>query len=394
MPQPTSGASLKQRNPVSRNHPASVIPSWVASIALAAVACHSITQAQSIEVIGLLPGGTANQVMSVSGDGNTIVGFQWGTQPDRGFIYRPGGSLTDIGTAPGANATWPGAVSLDGSTVVGYSWEKLTFHGFKYSNGSMELLPGLDAENSRSFASGVSHDGRYIAGGAVVGGEGRAVRWTPTGPENLGVLPDHYESMGMAISANGKVVGGAQFGSGPDTAFLWREGVGSEALPRFTPDDYASVNSLNASGSIAVGFSGNQAAVWRNGTVRSLEGLPGGTFSVAYTISPDSRVIGGTAYDANFNSSAVIWNDVLGMVDLGDYLQSLGVDVSDWEMYGVAGFSTDGSTLAGYGAYQGENRSFVVRGLSFPAAVPEGSPTACAAVLMALGAIVRHVRRR
>jgi probable HAF family extracellular repeat protein len=95
-------------------------------------------------------------------------------------------------------------------------------------------------------------------------------------------------------------------------------------------------------------------------------------FSYANAISGDGAVIAG-ARSLVGGDHAFAWSAALGMVDLNTYLPSVGVDLTGWTLTAVRGISFDGSSMVGYGTFNGADRAFLVRGLSL------ACPALCAA---------------
>ncbi len=118
---------------------------------------------------------------------------------------------------------------------------------------------GLGAEGiATSGATAVSGDGSTPAGWAVVtGGKREAVRWRNGVMEPL-ALPDAAadgEAVAMALSFDGRVVGGHAAASSPivATAIVWREGEAPHPLPWPEGTRAGQLFGLSKDGTIAIG---------------------------------------------------------------------------------------------------------------------------------------------
>jgi probable HAF family extracellular repeat protein len=183
-----------------------------------------------LENLGVLPGDSKSFANAVSGDGSVVVGRSeryggnYGTTLISQSAFRwtaaGGMQLLDIGLV---EAT---AVSRDGSTVTisrGKIWREAT--GVQY----LPALPGTSPYEQS--ARGVNADGSIIVGnGANAAGQSRAIRWTPSGPEELPTLPGANAASAYAVSDDGNVIGGSTRVLSNNHAFVWTPGGGSLLL--------------------------------------------------------------------------------------------------------------------------------------------------------------------
>jgi probable HAF family extracellular repeat protein len=183
-----------------------------------------------LENLGVLPGDSKSFANAVSGDGSVVVGRSeryggnYGTTLISQSAFRwtaaGGMQLLDIGLV---EAT---AVSRDGSTVTisrGKIWREAT--GVQY----LPALPGTSPYEQS--ARGVNADGSIIVGnGANAAGQSRAIRWTPSGPEELPTLPGANAASAYAVSDDGNVIGGSTRILSNNHAFVWTPGGGSVLL--------------------------------------------------------------------------------------------------------------------------------------------------------------------
>src|SRR5690606_27621919 len=176
----------------------------------------------------------------------------------------------------------------------------------------------------------------------------------------------------LAISRDGTTIVGASqsFGSGgPTEAFSWTESGGFTALPRLpgaSSTAWSQANAVNVDGSVIVGQADNaqgltRAVRWTALGIEDLGTLPGSPSSIAYALSDDGMVVGGTAPIAIAQNAAMVWTPSTGMVALSDYLASFGITVpSEWRLTEVYAISGDGLTFAGRArSLSGETQGFV-----------------------------------
>jgi hypothetical protein len=84
----------------------------------------------------------------------------------------------------------------------------------------------------------------------------------------------------------------------------------------------------------------------------------------AHAASGDAaRIVGSTVSIGGSDHRASMWTTALGAVDLRDYLERLGADVTGWELTLATVMSADGTVVAGRGLYNGEDSAFIVTGL-------------------------------
>lgn len=139
----------------------------------------------------LLEGG--NQVLGVSADGGTIVGFIGSGNDKEGVAWGPDGVRQ---TLPGGRE--PRAVNADGSVVVGYGPGAVRW----ISRGAAEPISSGGFAANVGAANAVSNSGSVIVGVANDGDQYEGFRWntgTMTG------MPDFREI--TAVSGDGSVLG-------------------------------------------------------------------------------------------------------------------------------------------------------------------------------------------
>lgn len=360
-----------------------------AALACAAALASSLTaaHAQSITNLGVLqPNHQFSMGTAVSANGNVVAGassVEFFSQT-RSFTWTQGGGAQDIGAAPEALNTFAQAISADGSAVAGAFYSATRDHAFRWtSSGGVQDLGALPDAPRGSNATGISADGNTVAGSSTSPDGDRAFLWTESsGMQSLGTLPGGTFSWGFALSATGNVVTGVADTPGAEHAFIWSPANGMQTLPSVGTEP-AGGYCINADGSVIAGYSGLFASRWVDGSPESLGTVPGGSFSVAYSVSGNGQFIGGVSDNADGDALAFLWSSSLGMVDLNTYLPSLGVDLSNWTLTTTTGISFDGRVLTGTGTFDGEERGWVVT-----------IPSPGAASLLALGGLLASRRRR
>lgn len=316
----------------------------------------SAALAQTFTNLGVLDASHQfSQAVAVSGNGQHVAGNSGVGLFDqmRGFRWSQGFGMTDMGTAPDSDFYFALGISNDGNTITGgYQPGTGASAAFRWTSGSgFQLLAGLSDGDSASGA-GISADAQFIAGTSF-GSNSRAVRWDSAGtPQDLGVLPGKLNSSANAISGDGTtVVGECDF----TTPFVWTQAGGMQPLQTV---EGATAFAVNFDGSVAAGYEGLNAARWNNGVLQVLPNLPGTDFASAYAVSGNGLLVGGSASDAEFNFSAVIWSDVLGAVNLNTYLPMFGIDLTGWNLEVCSAISLDGNTLVGQGTFNGETHAW------------------------------------
>ncbi len=359
---------------------ANSIPARVIAVTAAAALTSSVAFGQTFTNLGVLdPNHQFSQAVAVSGNGQHVAGNSGVGLFDqmRGFRWTQGSGLTDMGTAPDGDFYFAVGISNDGNAITGGYQSGPVGSAFRWTSASgFEILPDLAGGGGASGA-GISADGQFIAGTSF-GSTSRAVRWDSAGtPQDLGVLPGTLNSVANAISGDGAtVVGECDF----TTPFVWTQTSGMQPLQTV---EGATAFAVSFDGSVAAGYEGLNAARWNNGVLQVLPNLPGTDFASAYAVSGNGLLIGGSASDADFNFSAVIWSDALGAVNLNTYLPTLGIDLTGWTLESCTAISFDGNTLVGQGTFNGETRGW-------HATIP--SPGAAA--VLGLGGLLAARRRR
>lgn len=362
---------------------------------------HAQTAAR-FEPLGLAPTGVSSvqsEAIDVSADGSIVIGQYW--EPDgpffrrRGFRWQAGSGMQDLGALnPNAIEVAPLAVSADGSKIVG--WARGT-SGFQRpflwtaAGGMRELVevPGSDA-----VASGISDDGRTIAG-YFLSGTYQAFLWRDGSVTPLGFLGAEPDSFARAVCGPGHaLVGSTQSAGG--RAFRWSATTGMQDLGALRPDAPSYALDCSGDGAVVVGVSGDDKGLppvrWDQTGVRSL-GTLGGNSGEAHGISTDGSIVVGAAGLPFVNGisefAAFTWTTATRkMEQLSRVLQASGVSTpfchdpstcpaGTWYLQLALAVSADGRVIVGTGVNPQDQfeayRAVMSGGAGSPA------PTSCAA---------------
>jgi len=319
--------------------------------------------------------GVYSEPRAISDNGAFVAGYAGA--PTRAFRWSLGQGFESIGLLPSPPKALLGfgyGISGDGKFVVGRSGTSSVFRAFRWSeSGGLQDLGTLEF-NGSARAEGTNSDGSVVVGSASTPGGDRAFRWTSsTAMQSLGTLAGDTFSFGNAVNADGSVVAGWSGTSFTDRqAFRWTADGGMIGLGTLPGGSSSAATGISNDGNRIVGNSrvgGNERAFrWVFGFgMWDIGVLPGATSSEARAISGDGNAVGGTS-----GNRAFIWTVDDGLRDLNEYLPTLGIDLTGWDLTITTAISDDGSVVTGWGQFEGQQRGWLVTGL--PVAVGP-SPT-------------------
>lgn len=324
--------------------------------------------AQTIVTINPLPGDDEALVLDISANGTAVVANSNSASGTRTFRWSASRGYEETGALPNTDWAWASAISGNGQVVLrtDANWDPWFTRATRWSrSGGLEDIGTFPNTPYGVMASAISFTGNTVVGGYYLDDNNyHPFRWTPAGLQDIGTLPGGNFGAAYAVSANGDVIYGGSNSADDiyEVPFRWTASTGARALPVVSPGDYANITDASQDGAVAVGYSGSSMALWRDGVARDLGTLPGSDAAIAYTVSGDGRVVGGSCLTYEpWTVSACVWSERLGLVDLRAHLASLGVDVTGWAFGSVMGLSADGATLTGRGVLNGAVRSWVVR---------------------------------
>jgi probable HAF family extracellular repeat protein len=249
----------------------------------------------------------------------------------------------------------PLALSGDGQVVAGELVEGRPFW-WSESEG-ISVLPSIDAGRGGRVAAIDLSGSRFVGWAGASDGFPHAAFWQAgLEPIDLGSLGSY--SLAHATNVSGTVVVGEVQTPSGTRPFKWTHAAGMQLLPVSSSQSGLGggiARAVSADGAIvagedstpAPGFS--RAVIWRTGTPPEDLGTLGES-SFVTGMSYDGTVVVGWSRTLDGREPAFLWTQALGMVELGPYLTSLGVDLFGWQLGMATGISGDGSTIIGLGA--------------------------------------------
>lgn len=299
---------------------------------------------------------------------------------DLGFVHSPG---------YGANhATSMGDISSNGEIIVGTS---ITYYGdgvwlqhpqaFVWT-ASSGIQPLGSTTLTESWAKAVSADGRVVAGDIFPNPSSQhAAAWI----DGVETLRLSQGTSAWAVSSNGAWIGGIDATTAETDAFIWSQATGLERIGSLGPAPDI-VKAVSNDGTIAVGIGGDRTPFrWIRGVgMQSLGRLSPEAEGYATAMTLDGSVVVGSFG----TEGAFIWTEEDGLRDLEDFLENeFSLDLTGWSLQAATDVSADGSTIVGYGLYQGSYRGFI-------ATIPEPSSAILLMSGFAMLLRVRSGRRR
>lgn len=292
-------------------------------------------------------GGGFSTAQSVSADGSVVVGYSYLSDGSvHAFRWTASEGIRDLGTLGGKDS-WGYGISADGSVVVGKSFlpGNNLIHAFRWSAvEGMQDLGAPGGQDNSSWAWSASADGSVVVGWSDIT-RNRAFRWTAAaGMQDLGGLA--IGAKAWDVSADGSIVVG-----GSSLPYPWR--FGSFHAVRWTPSGIQDLGALSkdgdsmaaavsADGSIVVGWSSYSDSGWHAFRWTATEGMQDLGVGMAHDVSRDGSVVVGESYNHAFR-----WTASSGMQDLNVVYAEL---LRDGSMLITAnGISPDGRFIVGYG---------------------------------------------
>ncbi len=313
----------------------------------------------------------------ISEYGNAIVGWAEDSNSKQFafWLHVPTQTVDDLGTFATKwqwARSWARGVSGDGKFVVGEAQDdSARIRVFRWSARTGRKQDLTPSWGFGGRALGISADGQFVVGWAWRDKKRQAVRWNAeTGHlQELGSLGGD-ESWALKVSADGRyVVGWAKNAAGHRRAFLWDAQTGTMQDLGTLGGDESVANAISADGRYVVGWAQDSTGVihafrW-DAQTRSMESLnaayasilsDGSHLTAAYDITHDGRYIVGEGLRAGTWQSRAFW---LNTCSGGDTDQDYICD--DWERNGID-INNDGTVdlnLPALGAKVGQRDIFV-----------------------------------
>jgi probable HAF family extracellular repeat protein len=300
----------------------------------------SLTSADGLVDLGVLPGATASWATAVNDNGEVAGVSAMPSGQVYGFVWTKTGGLTDIGTLPGGLT--PNAISDTGQVVGSYGVGYPNAFSWTPATGLIDIgtLGGPYAD-----ARDVNDHGEVVGWADTRPGETHAFVWTSdSGMVDLGTLggPGTFGgpwSDAAAINDAGQVAGSSRTASGIGDAFSWTQAGGMVDIA-----PYASATAVSGTGQV-IGSAGDGAFSWT-----AQDGLQtvGGRDTRPTAVSDTGVVVGMTPSDDGWDAFA--WTRDDGMVTLGNLLGGT---------FGSAMAADSHGHIYGYGWIPGEQHALV-----------------------------------
>lgn len=350
---------------------------WLASVWMALSFIH-----QPVWSVDLIPFGFTH-IDDISSDGTVAVGRM--SSNSHPYRWTKAGGFVELATVTNFNEII--AVSGDGNTITGTyqpSVGRLTAYIWTSTGGFSDLISSADADN---YAYDISEDGTKIAGYSnyylTIGA--RAFEWTSSGGkqtlQNYGP-PHDVGTQATVISGDGTVIGGtAAYG-----ATTWT----SSGISAFAPAlSYPVVGSISRNGTVITGSALGQSYYfgWYWTQQTGLHVL--NDYAYVDRVSPDGRFL--VMHGAGIGD-ATIYDLVTGQSKslYSIYLEQGGVSgIAPYGFGFVTSFNGNASNGYSFGIGDGGGGNFFLSGIQL---VPEPSIWALGAT--ATGVLGLTVRRR
>ena len=299
-----------------------------------------------------------------------VAGFEEDTSGNPDAWYLSCSSFTSLGTLGGADAESHG---INNAGMVA-GWSHIASghrRAFSWTSGGGLVNLGVISARTDSEAQSVNTSSEIVgmvmifAGGAPVSNR-LAFLYLPlaaytlgAGMNSLGTLGG-TQSQAMDINDSGRVVGGAQNGSGNFRPFRWNTGtmtdLGTLGGDSVLPDHRA--EAVNTSGNIAgrsYTAGAAQRAFYWNGSMTDLGVLTGGTESWAFGLN-DSNVVVGTSDVSSSVFRAFVWDSTNGLRNLNNLIPT----GTGWTLIRATDINNDGF-ITGFGTNgSAQNRAFLL----------------------------------
>ena len=340
----------------------------------------SLAAAQTYQLIDLGSLGGNRSTAAAINESGEVTGSSYEDPlgvTTRAFLYSDG-VMRSLGTLGGDS--WGYGINAAGQVVgTSFAGQPLGWSVTLFSGGTVQSLGTLGGDFS-STGYGINDRGQ-ITGSSAISREGgaHAFLYDAGMLRDLGTLGGP-NSVGSAITADGRVVGNSNTGDGQTRAFLYSNGTMTNLGS--LGGSVSEATAINEQGQI-VGWSytGNNvhAFLYDHGSMQDIDPSSGGTYSWAWGINESGDIVGSAT--RGLDTFAFLYRNGR-LLDLNGLLDPLGS--KGWDVFDARGINDSGQIAAT--ALFGESMHAVL----LTPAVPE--PATWATMLLGVGLLVGGLR--
>jgi uncharacterized membrane protein len=297
--------------------------------------------------LGQLPGTTSgNQVIGISGDGQTVIGNAPRASVYRPYIWRASTGIVE----QAAGGTFAG-ISDDGSVIVG---NRNLVPGVYSESTGWTRIGTTSLQGTHDSAWGVSRNGQFVYGVITLNTGETPFSWSAGGGLVPLGSPPHSRPIVFASKGTGDgsvIIGNSGSDFGGQMACLWTPAGGPQPLGY--SQGLSTAVGVSADGRMIVGTQGlgvstQTVYLWNDGVV-SLIPIPSFARTLsASACSADGNVVAGM-YQPLLGGALkpFVWDAAHGVQDLTQLLTGAGISLAGLTLTSIADISADGRTLVG-----------------------------------------------
>lgn len=223
--------------------------------------------------------------------------------------------ITDIGPLSGYLISWANGINNSGQVAIVMLASNNVGHSFIWHDGTFTNLGTWEGNDCRVLA--ISENGKAVGGARVASGDQHPFLWDQGRLIDLGTLQGK-EGRGLGLNAKGLIVGVAQTKNQEHHAFVWQQGAMQDLGPTLGSDFCYATGVNSASQVTGMYYQKNKVYpyIYQNGKVHKLP-LPDKGGALTAAINAQGDVIG-TAFFANNALHAFLYKSREGKsIDLG-----------------------------------------------------------------------------
>ncbi|MBS0190243.1 MAG: hypothetical protein U0573_04965 [Phycisphaerales bacterium] len=339
---------------------------------------------QNITSIGVLPGDSISKAWSLSADGKTVVGVSRTPSTNGTAVRWNANVLSSLGYLGTGTSSEAFGVSPNGLFVAGNANDNVNGQmAFKWASpGPMAALAAAPSLIQLNGATGVDSLGsKYVGTYNVIAGLGiypRAALWTGASLTTLSAQAGSIASVASKITPDGQYIVG-DFGPGVGMlgnnynpiARVWTNPTTWFTIGTLPGGTWSTGIAISDNGQVVAGSADNGVASqrayrWTGAGIEDLGTLPTTNpstgWSRTHSMTPDGLVVvGAGSMDFTLSNRAAMISSGAGLVNLNDYLPTVGVNLTGWSLWETTGVSADGTVLCGNGSFLGQERGWIVR---------------------------------